>query len=323
MMSSTIIYERYLWFHNEIKNNRHPNALTLAKRFEITGKTAQRNIAFMRDRLKAPLRYVPGLRGYEYEDNTWELPGLWLHEDELISLVLSFRLATEVPDNHIKTALKKLLNQIVANHTTVNIGINEISEKISVKHITYARTGENIFHRLLDMLMRGQPIRIEYYSPHNDQSTERDILPLHLINYMGTWHIIAYCNVKKELRDFVVSRIKSVAVCSASITACTGPKFVKDYIQNNFGILRGKDTVEVRLRFAGDIAPWIAEQNWHPDQKISMGKDGRLTLALPVADFREIKREILRYGAQVEVISPAALRNEIKKEIEKMKNIYS
>jgi CRISPR/Cas system-associated endonuclease/helicase Cas3 len=41
-----------------------------------------------------------------------------------------------------------------------------------------------------------------------------------------------------------------------------------------------------------------------------------------ISDTKEIKREILRYGAQVEVVSPAALRNEIKKEIQNMKKVY-
>ena len=41
-----------------------------------------------------------------------------------------------------------------------------------------------------------------------------------------------------------------------------------------------------------------------------------------MADFREIKREVLRYGSQVEVISPTVLRQEVKKEIEKMRKVY-
>jgi len=321
-MSSNIIYERFLWFHNEIKQNRHPNARTLAAQFEITGKTAQRNIAFMSERLNAPLLYVPRLRGYAYEDNTWELPGLWLHEDELISLVLSYRLAAAVPDNEVKTALKKFLNHIIANHAATAFSIDELSDKISVKNIAYARTSETIFHRLLDALLKSRPVRIEYYSPHNDQSTTRDILPLHLLNYMGTWHIIAYCNVKKELRDFVLSRIKSVSACENPIDARVPGAKVKDYIRETFGIFRGKDTSEVCLRFVKDIAPWIAEQSWHPAQKTRIEKDGGLILTIPVADFREIKREILRYGAQVEVVFPIALKNEMRKEIEKMRKVY-
>jgi len=322
-MSSVIILERYLWFHNQIKQKRRPNARTLAERFDISGKTAQRNIEFLRDRLGAPLRYIPEARGYEYEDNAWELPGLWLHEDELISLVLSYRLAAAVPDSEVKSALKTFLNHIIAVRASADFSIDELSDKISVKNIAYARTDESIFHRLLEALLRSRPIRIEYYSPHNDQTTARDILPLHLLNYMGTWHIIAYCNVKQELRDFVLSRIKSAAPCSERIDARICAARVKDFIRQNYGIFRGEKAQNVCLRFAKDIAPWIAEQSWHPSQKAKIDKDGRLQLTIPVADLREIKREILRFGAQVEVISPAALRDEVKKEIGKMKNIYS
>jgi predicted DNA-binding transcriptional regulator YafY len=322
-MSSAIIYERFLWFHNEIKKNKHPNARTLAERFEISGKTAQRNIEFLAERLKAPLEYVPGERGYIYGDNTWELPGLWLDEDALISLVLSFRLASAVPDSYLKESLHKFLDQIIACHSATAFSIADLNDKISVKNIAYARTDEAVFHRLLEALLKAVPVRIEYHSPHNGQSSLRDILPLHLLNYMGTWHIIAYCNVKKELRDFVLSRIRAVSACEGDIEVRIPPASVKNYIRQTFGIFQGKEKTEVCLRFAKDIAPWIAEQSWHPAQKVSIEKDGRLCLTIPVADFREIKREILRYGAQVEVVSPAALRNEVKKEIEKMKNIYS
>ena len=54
-MASKIILERFLWFQNEIKNGKYPNTKTLAEKFEITRKTAQRDIDFMRDRLNAPL----------------------------------------------------------------------------------------------------------------------------------------------------------------------------------------------------------------------------------------------------------------------------
>lgn len=321
-MSSTIVYERFLWFHNEIKQNKYPNTRTLAKQFEISEKTAQRNIEFMRDRLHAPLHYIPARRGYDYDDNTWEMPGLWLHEDELISLLLSYRLAAAVPDSEIKTAMRNFLNHVIAIHSATDFSIAELDNKISVKNIAYARTRESVFHRILEALLKSRSLRIEYYSPHNSENSIRDILPLHLLNYMGTWHIIAHCNVKNELRDFVLSRIKSVTASSKPVSARTPASRVKDYIGHTFGILRGEKPQNVCLQFAKDIAPWIIEQNWHPEQITVAGKDGRLILTIPVADFREIKREILRYGSQVEVVFPDELRNEVKKEIDKMKIIY-
>lgn len=322
-MSSIIIYERFLWFDNHVRNNQYPNAAKMAGHFEISQKTAQRNIEFMSERLKAPLTYIPKERGYMYSDNTWNLPGLWLSEDELISLVLSYRLASTVPDGSVKESLHRFLDQIIALRSSSILSIDELSEKISVKNIAYARTNANIFHRLLEALLRTKPVYIEYYSPHSGDSTTREILPLHLLNYMGTWHIIAHCNVKDELRDFVLSRIRTVTPCNGKIDACVSAARVKDFIRQNFGIFQGKKTKNVCLTFNAGIAPWIAEQSWHPAQKVSVKKDGRFCLTLPVADFREIKREILRYGAQVEVVSPKALREEVKKEIENMRKVYA
>jgi len=263
-MSAKIIYERFLWFHNQVKQGQFPNASALAVHFEVAAKTAQRDIAFMRDRLHAPLEYVPTRRGYRYENDSYELPGLWLKENEVMSLLVSARLASTVPDS---------------------------------------------------------ALTIRYYSPHNDEATTRDILPLHLLHYMGTWHLIAHCALKNGLRDFVLSRIRDIDPSTFTI-ACVPTASVKDYIRKNFGIMTGTGTFEVCLKFSPAVSPWLAEQVWHPAQQMYWENDKTLRLTFPVADFREVKREILRYGAHVEVVSPKALREEVKREIKKMKYIY-
>lgn len=322
-MSSKIILERFLWFQNEIKNGKYPNTKTLAEKFEITRKTAQRDIAFMRDRMDAPIVYVPEQRGYVYEDNTYELPGFWLGEEALTSLLLAYRLASTVPDIAIKTSLRSFLEQLLTKLSHSNtISIKDLSNKVSVRNIEYSKTSEKIYHTMLEALLSAKPVRIEYHSPHNSETTTRDIMPLHLLHYMGTWHIIAHCALKNELRDFVLSRIKTITPCTNKITARVSAEEVREYIRQTFGIFHGKETNEVFLRFSPDISTWIAEQAWHPAQKTRTEKNGRLCLTIPVSDFREIKHEILKYGSQVEVLSPKTLRTEIKKEIEKMKKVY-
>jgi predicted DNA-binding transcriptional regulator YafY len=323
-MASKIILERFLWFQNEIKKGNYPNTKTLAEKFEITRKTAQRDIEFMRERMDAPIIYVPERRGYVYEDNTYELPGFWLGEEALTSLLLAYRLASTVPDIAIKTSLRSFLEQLLAklSHSTA-ISIKDLSNKVSVRNIEYSKTLEKIYHAMLEALLFGKPVQIEYHSPHNSETTTRDILPLHLLHYMGTWHIIGHCALKNELRDFVLSRIKTIAPCENKITTRFSSEQVREYIRQTFGIFHGKETNEVCLSFSPDISTWIAEQAWHPAQKMRTEKDGRLCLTIPVSDFREIKREILKYGSKVEVLSPKALRTEIKKEIEKMRRIYT
>ena len=70
------------------------------------------------------------------------------------------------------------------------------------------------------------------------------------------------------------------------------------------------------------MSAWVREQVWHPTQKTAIGRDGSLVLSFPVADFREVTRRILFYGADVKVLSPKSLAKELRKEIQRMGKVY-
>ena len=208
-MGDRLKYERFLWFHGRVKNNKYPNSRHLCEEFEQSGRTSQRDIEFMQTRLGAPLAYSPERKGYYYTDQSFELPGLWFTEESIIALSLAVRLASSVPDERIKNSLCAFLNELLGRNHKENICLETVSEKISVKNIEYAKVAGPHFHTVTDALLKGDPLVITYHSPHTARTTTREIIPLHLLLYMGSWHIIAYCATKKGLRDFVISRIKS------------------------------------------------------------------------------------------------------------------
>jgi predicted DNA-binding transcriptional regulator YafY len=217
-VTQKIIYERFLWFHDNVKSGNCPNARTLSQHFEISRKTAQRDIEFMRDRLRAPLGFDRGRRGYIYEDNTWELPGFWMKEKELTSLLVAYRLASAIPDSTLKESFKSFLNQALAKSPhALGITIDDLKDKVSIKNIEYSETSDTVFRLALEALLFSRSLAIDYYSPHNGQSTARHILPLHLLHYSGTWHLIAWCGLKEEIRDFVLSRISAVTLSTKRI----------------------------------------------------------------------------------------------------------
>ena len=322
-MPSKIIYERFLWFDDQVKDGMYPNANDLAYKFEVSRKTAQRDIDFMRDRLKAPLNYVPGKRGYAYDDEAYALPGIWLNPEELGALFISTRLASTIPDRHLKASLISFLQQIVSAHSfKTPLSLDDLGEKISVKNIEYARVDDGIFYPLVDALFYGKALEIDYYSPHKDEATRRVIFPMHLLQYMGSWHMIAHCSLRNELRDFALAHIRTIQPSAAKKIRPCPTASIKDYIRKNFGLMNTDARIQVCLKFSAGIMPWVSEQIWHANQIQEIQADGSLCLTFPVADLREVKREILRFGAQVEVLAPESLRAEVKKEIEKMGKIY-
>ncbi len=322
-MSKKLAYERYYWFHGQLKAARSPNARKLAERFEISVKQAQRDIEFMRDRLGMPLAYCPEEKGYKLEDVGYELPPVWFKEDELMALCLALRLASTLPDLKFKKSLYELLEKFLTfRFLNSPPTLEDIKEKISVKNIEYYRVEESIFREVVGALFRNASLKILYYTPHKHEITERMIRPLHLLCYMGSWHIIAFCALKNDLRDFALSRIRGIEVLSEQIELPGALPPIRDYIRRNFGVMTGKKSVVVNLRFSPEVSDWISEQVWFSDQEVRANEDGSISLRFPVADLREILKEVLRHGASVEVVSPRELRERIKGEIQRMARIY-
>ncbi|MHB8843721.1 MAG: helix-turn-helix transcriptional regulator [Nitrospirota bacterium] len=321
-MGSRLNYERFLWFHVRVKARAYPNASRLADRFEISCRTAQRDIEFMRDRLRAPLAYSHERKGYTYTDRSFELPGLWLTEDNVVAVALAVRLASSVPDERMKQSLCSFLDALLGKSGKRGLCSADIAELISVKNVEYSKVSSPHFSAIADALLKGDSLDIMYHSPHKNETTTRSIRPMHLLLYMGSWHVIAYCAVKKGLRDFVVSRIQSAKLAADRLALPRSLPSVKDYVRKNFGIMQGKNGTPVKLRFTPAIAPWVAEQVWHPAQKTAFGRDGSLVLTFPVADFREVTRRILFYGADVKVLAPKTLSRELRKEIGRMGKVY-
>ncbi|BBO87257.1 hypothetical protein [Desulfosarcina ovata] len=69
-MGTIATLERIFWFDDQARRKRYPNASKLARRFELSTKTAQRCVDAMRDRFGAPLEYHPSKRGYHYLDDS-------------------------------------------------------------------------------------------------------------------------------------------------------------------------------------------------------------------------------------------------------------
>src|SRR5204862_1695765 len=72
--------------------------------------------------------------------------------------------------------------------------------------------------------------------------------------------------------------------------------------------------VTVRGAFAKGAAPYLRERLGHPTQKLRDLPDGRLELSLQVADTQEVRRWILGWGAQAEVLHPIAMREALRQE---------
>ena len=320
-MGTKNIYERFIWFDDQVKGKKFPNATSLAEKFELSTKTAQRDIDFMRDRLLCPLYYDSSQKGYYYDDETFSLPMIYLSSEELSSLLIARKMLQDISGGFIGDDISSIVDKIT-NVLSKHIATGDkIDDAFSFQLIEYSPAPEQVFKAILEGCLKKRCLSFTYYSPATEEKSGRVVEPYHLFNYMGTWHTIGYCHLRKGIRDFALSRISEAKVLTESFKIPDDFEF-KKYFLSTFGLYKGKSTKEVTLRFTPEKSKWIKEQIWHKKQKVKLLKDGSLELSFPVSDFSEITREILKHGDAVEVIKPKTLRDLIKAEAEKIVKTY-
>jgi hypothetical protein len=99
-------------------------------------------------------------------------------------------------------------------------------------------------------------------------------------------------------------------------------KELSAHFDQSYGIFSGPAEHRAELRFSPEMSRWVAEEVWHPDQQGRFDTEGRWLLQLPFGSARELIMDILRYGAEVEVLAPAFLREAVAAEARKTADLY-
>ena len=313
-MGDQLYLERFIWFDQQARQERFPNAFKLADQFEISTKTAQRSIDHFRDRLLAPLEYELSRKGYYYTDPTFQLPVMRISQEELLALLISRKLITEAAAGSLADELGKI-SQRLGSLLAANLpGRARPEEAFSFRWRSFNPTDPLTFKLVTSALLQGKLLTFCYYSPTASDCTMRTVEPHHMVNYMGNWHLIAFCYLRHNWRDFVLGRMTLCQVEGSNFPIRPRQEW-EPYLNNTFGIFQNRENFNVVLRFTPERSRWVKHEVWHEDQQQEVQDDGSLLLTIPASHEAEITMEILKHGSHVEVLEPAWLRKKVVKEI--------
>jgi predicted DNA-binding transcriptional regulator YafY len=316
--------ERVFWIDHEIRADRYPNATTIAEHFEVSTKTAQRSLDFMRDRLRLPLEYSAERRGWYYNEPVYGLTAVELTEGELIGVLLAEKLARQYRGTaigkHIEGAFAKVLSAVT---DIISVDLNALAEAHSFEAAATTEPHFDTIRELGRAIRKHLRIEMTYFTAGRGEITRRQADPLHLRNSDGEWYLIAWDHLRQAPRDFLVSRIRELIVTEQHFDWPAG--FVLDeYLNSGFGMFRGGQLQEVEIIFDVYQARWIRERSeFHPTEEREELPDGRLILRMKVTALDGVKRFVMQYGAHAEVIKPEGLRQAIREDIEAMRRIYN
>jgi predicted DNA-binding transcriptional regulator YafY len=312
---------RLAWLDDQLRHDRYPNSQKMRDVFEVSDRTFYRDVACLKD-MDAPIDFNFKYNGYFYTHKNFVLPAVRLTEGELIAAFIAEKVLRQYAgtpyESHLKAAFDKI-TQLLPEQVSVHLSYFDAALTFDLGPV---RSSDDATYQLFAQAATERyRVRMRYYTVSRDEETERDVDVYHLHNYQGDWFLIAYDHLRKGIRDFALSRVRSARL--------TGERFTlpKDfdaptYLHQSLGVEKGSAPVTVRIRFDAYQARWIRERQWHHTQRLTEHKDGSLTLTFTVTGLDEVKRWVMQYGAHAEVLSPPTLRAVVAEEARKMVEVY-
>lgn len=296
----------------------------LLDRLEISPATLKRDLAYMRDRLNAPIVYDKDQNGYRFEANSesYSLPGLWFTPQEIYALLAMDHLLSNLDASGLLgKQIKPLQSRLLAMLDSTDNSLEEIRKRVKIEKIGARKLNYDYFQEIGLGLVKRKRLLIEYKSRSKNENTSRQISPQRVIYYRDNWYLDAWCHQRNALRSFSLDAIKNLDMLDISAIDIDEDELDVE-LGSGYGIFAGKDVQWATLIFNSDRARWVANENWHPNQEGRYLNDGSFELRVPFSDAREIMMDIMRYGSDVKIVSPQLLINELVDNLQKLSKQY-
>jgi predicted DNA-binding transcriptional regulator YafY len=286
----------------------------LQERLECSRATVARVIGQLRTYFNAPIEYDRRTGGYRYvasADGPWEMPGLWFNASELHALLAAQQLLARVQPGLLKSDLEPLRERIERILEARGVPAGDPGRRVRILAMGARRVEAEPFRAVAGAVLWRRRLRIVYHGRARDSVSERVVSPQRLTHYRENWYLDAWDHGRRALRIFSVDRIrKARALGQAAREIPDGD--LDAHLAAAYGIFAGRPTHTAVLRFAPDAARWVADEIWHPEQVSRLEADGSYVLEIPYADSRELVRDVLKHGADVVVLSPKELREQVE-----------
>lgn len=306
--------ERFYRMLKLLESRRVVSRDTFMDDLGVSRATFKRDLEYLIDRLKAPIIYDRGLHGYRLDNppgaKRFELPGVWFSASEAHALLTAHYLLDQLQPDLFKPYIDALSVRIRALLDSGDHSADEIRHRIRVLPQAARTVASQHFETVSSAVLGRKRLRIRYYSRSQDEETEREVSPQRLVHYRDNWYLDAWCHLRKAVRTFSLDGVRDAERLEDKAKDISDAELDR-VLGSGYGIFSGEKTDTAVLRFSPERARWVASEQWHPKQKGRFEADGYYVLEIPYSDPREILMEILRNGKEIEVLAPAALREQV------------
>ena len=318
--------ERFYKIQQLLQSRRFVRTQDFLDELEVSRATFKRDLEYLRDRFRAPIVYDPQHEAYRFDDKVedsavWQLPGLWFTADELVALLTTDRLLADLAPGVLSELIGPFRKRIQALLAAGELSAEDVTRRIRVLAMGSRSIEPAHFRTLATALLSRRRVKIRHNRRQDGEVLEREVSPQRLVHYRDNWYLDAYCHKRQSLRTFAVDAIEQAVVLDKAAKDVADDSLDRHFA-SGYGIFAGADTEQAVLSFNATRARWVSRETWHPRQDGKLQLDGSYVLKFPYSREPELVMDILKYGADVEVLAPESLREAVAAQLSRAAKLY-
>jgi predicted DNA-binding transcriptional regulator YafY len=311
--------DRLLAIVLELQRKGRQRAEDLAATFETSKRTIYRDILALCE-AGVPIISVPG-QGYSLMKGYF-LPPLSFTTEEATILLLGsdfmaknfdaqYRVAAESAARKIESVLPEALRNDVHYLQSNILFIGNMSARNPKEHVKL----QQLRRALIDRNTISFRYHTRYHSDEKSGTHTREADPYALAYVHSTWHLVAHCHMRQDIRNFRIDRMEDLELLPRTFTRPANPKISMAEREEQ------PRTVIARALFDREIARWVHEGRTYFTIAEEETEDGLLvTLAIRQPD--DILQWLLGWGSRVKILEPDTLRGRLAEEARAMLRNY-
>ncbi|MGZ3945422.1 MAG: helix-turn-helix transcriptional regulator [Bacteroidia bacterium] len=292
----------------QLQSCRVVKASDIAERFRISLRTVYRDIRTLEE-AGIPLIGEAGV-GYSIMDG-YRLPPVMFTREEATAFLTAEKLMEKLTDpssdENYKSAMYKVRSVLRMAEKDFLENIDGHIEVIKSRRLSGAKLDLNPLQIILKGIGERTVLSIHYFAMHSQEKTERCIEPVGVFYQDNYWHLIAWCRLRQDYRDFRLDRISNISL--------TGERFrtlhpnLNEYISQQ---ARERNLQEVVIRVEKRIGPYLNDQKYYNGFVSEREVDGIIEMTFLTEFIEGFVRWLMMYGDTAEIVRPDNLKEKVR-----------
>jgi len=297
----------------QLQSRRVVKASDIAGRFNISLRTVYRDVKTLEE-AGIPIIGEAGV-GYSIMDG-YRLPPVMFTKEEATAFLTAEKFVEKLTDASTMASHKSAMYKIKAIlRSSEKDLLEDIDSHIEVIKNRYhpMNTDNDYIQIILNSIVNKNIITIDYFAFHSQENTKRDIEPVGIFYIDSYWHLIAYCQLRKDYRDFRIDRIKKLCVTDKVFTS--QHPTLKAYIAQT---AKEKHLETVVIKVEKEVYTHLNQQKYYSGFVSEKDLGECMEMTFLTSSLEGFSRWYMMFGDHARILSPDSLKDRIRDIVEAM-----